>query len=56
VRNSKIKDFKIDILLSPFDSQKTIKRIISVAENLLKIQRETDKIINLYLSPLVSYP
>ncbi len=56
VKNSRILDFKIDILLSPFDAQSTIEKIIEVAKELLQIQKETNKKITLFLSPLIPYP
>lgn len=56
VKNSKIMDFKIDVLLSPFDTQSTIEKIIRVAKELLQIQKDMDKKISLFLSPLIPYP
>ena len=56
VENSNISDFKIDILLSPFDTESTIEKIIDFNKKLLEIQKKTDKKIRLYISPLIPYP
>lgn len=56
VENSKIDDFKIDMLLSPFDTESSIERIIDFNKKLLQIQKKTGKKIRLFLSPLIPYP
>lgn len=51
----RIMRYKIDILLTPFDTVKTREKIINLYEKILEINK-WDKYVSMFLSPLVPYP
>ena len=56
VKETKIKDIKLDMLLTPFDTTTTIEKIIGFYKEILAINKTMEKNAWLYLSPLVPYP
>ncbi len=55
-KESEIPEIKLDMLLTPFDTEETLQKIIDLYKKILCIQKDTWKNIRMYLAPLVPYP